>query len=305
MHERLIIRLVQKLLGVNSTEILNPPADVTRQPARIPGLMRQMQLVLESAAHLDGQFDYQALAKTEAYQQFRDSIRGLADMDLHMLESEAAKKAFWINLYNILILDAVLHYAIIDSVQDVPGLFMRAAYQLGGQRFSADDIEHGVLRANRGHPAIPGPQFARGDPRCNLILADLDPRIHFALNCGAEACPPIGIYRAEVIDQQLDLAARSFIQGGAVQCDREGGVVALSAIFRWYAPDFGGPLYALGNMQPLLNFIAQYCSPNDQDFLLEGRPQIKFQKYNWSLNSRISKAGPILTASPVPEDRRK
>ena len=58
-------------------------------------------------------------------------------------------------------------------------------------------MEHGVLRANKGHPASGEPEFAASDPRHSVSLSVVDPRIHFALNCGARSCPPIRVYTEE------------------------------------------------------------------------------------------------------------
>ena len=61
---------------------------------------------------------------------------------------------------------------------------------IGGQTFSLNALEHGVLRGN-----VPGPYtwsapFRSGDPRAGAVLP-LDVRIHFALNCGATSCPAV------------------------------------------------------------------------------------------------------------------
>ena len=45
-----------------------------------------------------------------------------------------------------------------------------------------------------GHPSAGKPEFSDSDPRHKMALTSLDPRIHFALNCGASSCPPIRIY---------------------------------------------------------------------------------------------------------------
>ena len=67
-------------------------------------------------------------------------------------------------------------------------LFYRHAYKVGGLVFTLDEMEHGVLRCNRGHPSNPGiPTFQdENDPRRDLALKHFDPRIHFALNCGGK-----------------------------------------------------------------------------------------------------------------------
>lgn len=54
-----------------------------------------------------------------------------------------------------------------------------AIYLIGGEIFSPDDIEHGILRGNTAHPSQPPttttylPVF---DPRTHLALPYLDPR---------------------------------------------------------------------------------------------------------------------------------
>ena len=70
-------------------------------------------------------------------------------------------------------------------------MWTKYAYNVGGLLFTLDEIEHGVLRCNRGHPKDQKPLFSDEEPRISLALGSLDPRIHFALNCGATSCPPI------------------------------------------------------------------------------------------------------------------
>ena len=78
------------------------------------------------------------------------------------------------------------------------------AYDVGGLLFSLDEIEHGVLRCNRGHPKDKKPMFVlENDPRMKLMLTKFDARIHFALNCGANSCPPIRIYQADRLNAQV------------------------------------------------------------------------------------------------------
>ena len=48
------------------------------------------------------------------------------------------------------------------------------------------------------------------DERSGLTI-DLDPRIRFALNCGATSCPPIRVYASPNLNSQLDRATTSFL----------------------------------------------------------------------------------------------
>ena len=99
------------------------------------------------------------------------------------------RKAFYINLYNCLVIHSLierrLEKVLFSGTLGRLKLYATSSYNIGGEIFSLNDIENGVLRGNK-PAAAPGskPPFEKDDPRCNAILM-CDPRIHFALNCGA------------------------------------------------------------------------------------------------------------------------
>ena len=232
-----------------------------------------------------GVVDYSLLAGSSAYADYQATSRDLQIYDPSELNSDEERLAFWINLYNALVIDAVIAFGVKESVNEVPGFFWKAAYRINGHRFSSVDIEYGVLRSNIGHPGIPGPHFGENEPRRKYSLKTLDPRIHFALVCASRSCPPISFYTADHLDQQLDLAASSFLNAGGVEIDRQRGEVRLSKIFQWYAPDFGGPTLGLGDMRPVLDTIAPYLGDEeDRRWITTSKPKVKFSPYDWTLN---------------------
>ena len=228
--------------------------------------------------------DYSRLRESDAYVQFSQELTPrLRYLDLDTLDTRNARLAFWINLYNVLVINAVIAFGVKRSVTEgrlgLLAFFRRAAYDIGGQRFSLEGIEHGILRANRGIPYAPGPQFGPSDLRQRWIIAPVDPRVHFALNCASKSCPPVGVYDADKIDAQLDMAARNFIANEVI-VDPARCEVRLSHLFRWYAPDFGG-------RSGVIAFLSRYL-PEDEarDWLQTGADtrRLIFQPYNWSLN---------------------
>ncbi len=286
---RLIHRLIYRWHGIPGGSVLNSgalPGD-GMAPEQVAADLRQKINAMSGAAYDGeaGQVDYGRLKGSEIYADYMDCARLLRAFDLGWLSSREQRLAFWINLYNALIVDAVIQLHVENSVTEVPGFFWRAAYAIGGLRFSAFDMEYGILRANAGHPAIPGPQFRADDPRQAHSLERLDPRVHFALVCASRSCPPIAYYQAATIDDQLDLATRAFIHGGGVVLDRDAEEVRLSRIFQWYAPDFGAGPFAIGDTRPLLEFIAPYLlDDGDRAYIRSGRPKVRFQSYDWRLN---------------------
>ncbi|MEE9599700.1 MAG: DUF547 domain-containing protein, partial [Anaerolineales bacterium] len=169
--------------------------------------------------------------------------------------------------------------SVTESRLGILSFFQKAAYLINGQRFSLTDIEHGVIRGNRGFPYFPGPHFSASDPRIEVIICPVDPRIHFALNCASKSCPPIGVYTAEEVDNQLTLASRNFIQQDLV-IDFDQKTITISRIFHWYRDDFSGDK---GIVDFLLNHIV---NPKNQHWLENNRGtvRIKYHPYDWGLN---------------------
>ena len=289
---RLIHRLLLLCYGIPSGFVLNsgpePDGAMASIPVATDTLCGRIVNALKAEAYdtQRGRVDYARLCASPTYAEYCLCARRLQSFDPATLASREERLAFWINLYNALIVDAVIQFEVNRSVNDAPGFFWRAAYNIGGQRYCSFDIEYGILRANAPHPAIPGPHFGLRDPRRKYSLDRLDPRIHFALVCAARSCPPIAMYDAVNIDEQLDMAARTFINSGGVEINRVTGEARLSQIFQWYAPDFGGRPFALGGKSPLLEFIAAHLANEaDREYVLRGKPAIRFQPYDWSLNN--------------------
>jgi hypothetical protein len=205
-----------------------------------------------------------------------EAARGLGRVDLDTLTGEEARRAFWINVYNALVLHGIVALGVRRSVARVWNFFGRAAYRVGGFVLTADDVEHGVLRSNRRRALPPLRPFARRDPRRALMLATLDPRVHFAINCGARSCPPTRVYRAAELERQLDLAARSFVN---TEVTLEDGRVVCSRLLKWYRSDFdeaGG----------LVTFLLRHLDegPVRRALAAADGPPLAFRAWDWSLH---------------------
>jgi hypothetical protein len=230
--------------------------------------------------------NYSRLAQSRSYQEHKQLVSRLNTFDYHSLISRESRLAFWINLYNALVLDAVIQEKITSSVTEswlgMMSFFQKAAYLISGDRFSLTDIEHGILRANSGFPYLPGPHFSSRDPRRLGLIEPMDSRIHFALNCASNSCPPIGVYSPEFIDQQLDLAALSFINADSV-LDLANQTISVSMIFRWYQIDFGGKS---GIFKTLEKYLELPEGEGRQPLNLSGF-RLKFHPYDWGLNTKL------------------
>jgi Protein of unknown function, DUF547 len=228
-----------------------------------------------------GAVRYKSIRGSEEFERYKDLARGLRSFDLRSLKERGPRLAFWTNIYNTAVIHGVIELGLERSVKEYPGFFDRITYEIGGFRFSLNEMEHGLLRGNQRHPYRILRPFRKRDPRLEFTIVPLDPRIHFALVCGARSCPPIGFYEAEQIDFQLGLAAMSFINSPQVKILPGEKTVSISMIFKWYKIDFGGSDRAL--LATLLNYLDE---GKDKAFLEENRNQIRirYQPYDWNLN---------------------
>ncbi len=288
-----LISLREKLLdivsGSDRTRTLNLIAASDADPmdgdpaAELADLLQE---VLSGGLADDGEnVDYAALRTSPLYDEFRRCTGKLRSFDLSALPDPNARLAFWINLYNTLVVDGVIALGVQHSVMERRAgitFFRQAAYIVGGQRMSCADSEHGILRANRGHPLYPGKQFHSADPRLKWVIEPFDVRVHFALHCASRSCPPIRAYSPEKLDSQLDLATRSYLVS-AVQILPEENALHLSSIFKWFARDFGG-------RDGIIEFVLSHLLDGAE--LLwrskaRGRVSLRYKPYDWKLNGTV------------------
>lgn len=166
--------------------------------------------------------------------------------------------AYWINAYNAFTVKIIVDNYPVKSIKNIAtGLnipFISSTWdikfiKIEGQEYDLNNLEHGILR----------PDFE-------------EPRIHFAINCASVSCPRLRneAYVAERIDEQLDSAARLFINNtlkNKVSADK----LELSKIFSWFKGDF--------NKIGVIPFINQFT-----DIEIKKDASVSHLDYDWNLN---------------------
>jgi len=201
-----------------------------------------------------------------------DRLAAFDDGALERIRTDGqAALAFWCNLYNAgtqLLLDR--RPELYESPLRFVRFFRATAITVAGTDLGLDEIENSIIRSSRSKYTLgytrqlwPG-SFAR-----RYRLSEVDPRIHFALNCGAESCPAIRFYDPEAIDDQLDMATELYLDT-AVEYDPENGVVRVPRVCLWFRGDFGG-----GN--GIRAFLREYDAvPAD------AAPKLRYLPWDWS-----------------------
>jgi hypothetical protein len=197
----------------------------------------------------------------------------LAEVDPAALVGDSLRTAFWLNVYNALMRHAVSAFGLSGDLRRHRGVFTRAVWHVGGRACTPHVIEHGILRGNRPAPHTFWRPLRSGDPRAAWAPSRLDPRIHFALNCGAVSCPPIRAYDAAKLDEQLELATRSYL-AGEVAVGEAG--LTLPYLCRLYRADFG---------DGLLPFVAAHADAETGAWIeRQGKDaRVRWGPYRWEI----------------------
>eukprot|EP01018_Ginkgo_biloba_P032072 Gb_16429 [translate_table: standard] len=223
----------------------------------------------------------------------RSLVRRLENVEPRKMKHEE-KLAFWINIYNALIMHAYLAYGIPrNHLKRIP-LLLKAAYKVGGHSINAHIIENTILGCRSHRPAqwletllSPGIKLKVGDERQAYALDHPEPLVCFALCCGGYSDPAVRAYTAKNIYQELEVAKEEYIRASIGI--RKGNKVLLPKVLEGFARDT-----SLSSSK-LLDMICQ-CLPEPQRNDIRRCSQTKAHKsiewvpYNFSFRYIFSRA---------------
>lgn len=173
--------------------------------------------------------------------------------------SDSDQIAYWINAYNAFTIKLIVDNYPVESIKDlnptisIPTLrsiWTKEWFQIGGEDFSLDKIEHKILRK----------EFE-------------EPRIHFAVNCASISCPVLRAeaYVGDKLDAQLTEQTKIFLADKS-RNNISTLSVEVSKIFSWFGGDFKKD-------QTLIQFLNKYSTTR-----IEEDARISFMTYDWRLN---------------------
>ncbi len=198
----------------------------------------------------DGKVAYNKLSKNDK------ELAALIDMSNTIAvdkSDENTYKAFWINVYNLGVIEQIVENYPVNSPMKINGFFSGNKRNLGGKKITLNDIENKLLRGN----------FK-------------EPRFHFVLVCGAVSCPPIVdyAYTPSQLESQLEKQTKLALNNDDF-IRVANGKANISEIFNWYKQDFGS------SKSKVAAYINSYRNQKISD-------SFGYYTYNWQLNNQAS-----------------
>lgn len=199
-------------------------------------------------------------------------LKGLdPDALAQALDDDHKRLSFWINIYNgyaqyFLKQDPSLYK------RDRSAFFAKQQIEVAGYTVAMEEIEHGVLRRGATIWSLGHVRFLafRSEFTQRFAVDQVDPRIHFALNCGARSCPPVVAYQAAIVDEQLDANSQRYLRNES-RYDAASNEVHIPVLLLWFSADFG-------SREDKRQLLRKYgVIPGS------ARPSLKYLDYDWSI----------------------
>ncbi len=184
----------------------------------------------------------------------------VSDLQAYLLELEADppkenwsrndKLAYWINAYNAYTVKLILDNFPLKSITNLSNPWDKKFITIDSKSYSLNDIEHGIIRE----------KFK-------------DARIHFAVNCASQSCPPLlnKAFTGTNVELLLAQQTRKFIND-----PRHNSIAAsqisISKIFDWYREDFEKD-------GSVIDFLNKYSSTK-----ISADATTSYKDYDWALN---------------------
>ncbi|XP_048596227.1 uncharacterized protein LOC106430505 isoform X3 [Brassica napus] len=272
---------------VVSSQCHNIPRGIIEiKPRPIAEIASRLRLlyraILEAYTSPDGKHvDYRSIHGSEEFARYLRIIQELHRVQLVDMSREE-KLAFFINLYNMMAIHAILVWGHPAGPLERTKMFGEFKYVIGGYTYSLSAIQHGIIRGNQRQPYHLAKPFNEKDKRSMVALPYAEPLSHFAMVCGTRSGPPLRCFSPGEIDKELMEATRDFLRGGGLLVDLSSKVAYISKIFNWYAVDFGN------GEKSVLKHASTYLEPQISeallDVLVDTQFRVVYQTYDWGLN---------------------
>ena len=223
------------------------PKEVSKEIEKKPFSHDTWDELLRKYVSASGQVNYGGFKQDKG--KLQSYLDLLADNAPTSSMSKNDKIAYWINAYNAFTVDLMVDNYPLSSILKLDGgkTWYVKRITIGGKKYSLNDIEKNILIG----------QYKEG-------------RVHFAINCAAQSCPPLRnrAWKGSSLNSDLDRASKDFINNNKYnQISKK--KANLSRIFDWYKGDFGD----------VNTFINKYS-----DIPITSKSKIDFNEYNWDLN---------------------
>ena len=218
------------------------------------------------------------LSNSSDFQPIKDLVAELQVIDLKylLIISDEHKYAFWLNIFNFLMVFAVIYRKeILLTYYEWHKLKMNSYFNIGGINFSLYEIETNILRNNYMAKKLFSEiiDFPKGDSRNKFKIENNIKYLNFAISEPMTSSFKLQLYFPQTIQKQILKNAIDYFNS-RILVDGKNILVKIPEYLSWVDDNF------LGN----LNYYKPVINNDVYDFIKKNQDKVEFIKHDWSLN---------------------
>jgi len=258
---------------------------VQGQAAALPRFVERYASILQEYVRKDGRVDYGALRRKRV--QLKQLLMRLDDLepDVYAAWAPEAKLAFWLNAYNLKMLETITRNYPIESswwlrltwppsdIRHIKDIWTDYKFIVMDEEFTLAEVERRLFRKTFD-----------------------DPRVYLAVTYATRSSPRLRRrpYSGAKLEQQLDEQVNDFLSDPqGLRIDRRNKTVYLSALFKpsWRGKEFVaryGTDKKFKDRQPetraVLSFLTKYLDREEVYFLETENYALEYMNFDWRIN---------------------
>ncbi|MFA5553037.1 MAG: DUF547 domain-containing protein [Phycisphaerae bacterium] len=252
--------------------------------------------IFETYVNEEGMVNYNNLRRRRG--EIDNLLRELASLEPEVYKNwpDSEKIAFWINTYNLKMLDIIISNYPIESTR-----IHRLFWPPNSIRHIQPRNEVGSVKWNNYKFIVMDEEFTLFEIENRFFREKFgDPRVFLALSLASKDGPPLRneAYTGKNLDNQLEDQAKRFLnKTSGLTIKRDNNQAQISAIFdgspTWYGNEFL-KYYATDKkfkshtplISAVLNFATKYLPSQTVDYLETGNYTVQYKTYDWGLNEQ-------------------
>ncbi len=204
----------------------------------------------------DGSVKYEKIKISPEYKIYKTVSADLENFNPEFLNTNA-KLSFFINLYNIMVIDFVISKNIKTSVREIENFFTNLKYIINRRKISLYDIEFFYLKEIK-------------------LEKNVIKKVPFSLVRGSKTSPHLRFFNEENLYENLDLSIKDYLSSSDLVLIPEEKTILVPEFIRWHTDLFR----EINDIKTILENLLK----NSRKKHLKTSEYIDFFDFDWSLN---------------------
>ncbi len=204
----------------------------------------------------DGAIDYKKIKVSPEYKLYKVISADLENFSPEILPVRE-RASFYINLYNLMVIDFIISYGVRETVLELEGFFVNLKYRLGGKNISLYDIEFNLFN--------------------EFLDLELLRYIPFTLVRGSKTSPHLRFFTGENLIENMKLSVKDYIASSDIVIVPEEKYIILPEFIKWHTDKFK-------NIDTIKDFFEEFFKNSKREALKDIK-EVYFSEYDWNLNT--------------------